>query len=166
MRRALLLIGHVVLVTPFLVLLFWAHYPLQVFLGIVVPPFITAASLMAIYVTLCVAAIVSQAVFDATTEYGELGRALQLHPRKFARRIALPVAANRAGRVMLIVAIATIQMTMFSSLIGVDDLFRAAQRVNSEISRPILVFTAMASLYLLVCTPLYFLVQRVKPLER
>lgn len=164
-RQTLIAGSHVILVTPFLVLLFWAHYPLQVMLGVVIPPFTTAAALLALYVTLCVAAIVARSLVDVIAEFGEMGRALQLHPRIFARRVAFPLAAQRAMKTMFIVAIASIQMTMFSSLIGVEDLFRAAQRVNANVSRPIEVFTAMAVLYLVVCTPLYFLVQRTRRVE-
>ena len=47
-----------------------------------------------------------------------------------------------------------LHMTLFASLISVDELFRAAQRINAQIYKPVEIYSAVGLFFLLVSLPL------------
>jgi ABC-type amino acid transport system permease subunit len=55
-----------------------------------------------------------------------------------------------------------LQATIFASLISVGEIFRVAQRINSEVYRPVEIYTALALFFLAVCLPLHGLAQYLK----
>jgi ABC-type amino acid transport system permease subunit len=58
---------------------------------------------------------------------------------------------------LLAVQVAMLQMTLFASLISVEELFRVAQRINSTIHKPIEIYTALAMFFIIICVPAYIL---------
>jgi ABC-type amino acid transport system permease subunit len=48
-------------------------------------------------------------------------------------------------------------MTLFASLISVQELFRVAQQINSQIYKPIEIYTALAVFFIAICLPLNLL---------
>ena len=66
---------------PVIVILFWAHYPLQVLLKVVINPFVTAVWVLALVNTLAVADIVRAAVSQFPQQYITAARVCGLSPR-------------------------------------------------------------------------------------
>jgi len=149
-------------VVPLLALLFWFHYPLQALLGIVVPPFITSVGLLSCYIVFSVADILGKELAFNKAQLGDTARVLGIPLAIFLREVVLRASLERSLPRLLTLAIASIHLTMFASLIGVEELFRASLHVNASILKPVQVFTLMAAIYALLCLPLYLLSRRVQ----
>jgi polar amino acid transport system permease protein len=140
---------------PILVFLFWLHYPLQSLLGIVVKPFFTAAAALAIVNTLLVADLIRGVLNDFPMQYVMAAQVCGLSTRQTALTIQLPIVFRQVLPSLLLIQVTMLQATLFASLISVDEVFRVAQRINSEIYRPVEIYTALAVLFLAVCLPLH-----------
>lgn len=156
-ERSMALKGGAVFVSvvPFLATLFWLHYPLQVLLGVVWPPYFTAAALLAVFVSLSVGDVVADEMHRVRARLLESALVLGLPATAFMKRVAFPASLQASVPRLLTVGIASIHMTMFASLIGVEELFRVSQRINAHVLRPVEVFTVMALVYAGLCLPLY-----------
>jgi polar amino acid transport system permease protein len=140
---------------PFLVMLYWAHYPLQVLLGVVIVPFVTAAALLSLINTVLVAEIWRAALNDFPREYVVAARVSGLTQLEAIRFIQFPILLKATLPMLLATQVAMLQLTLFASLISVEELFRVAQRINSEIQQPILIYTALAAFFLVLTLPIY-----------
>jgi len=140
---------------PVLVFLFWLHYPLQTLLGIIVPPFTTATAALAILNSLLVADMIRAVLRDFPQQYLQAARVCGLTSRQTFLRIQLPIVLRQVIPGILLVQVSMLHASMFASLISVDEIFRVAQRINSEVYRPVQIYTALALMYLVVCLPLH-----------
>ena len=142
---------------PFLVLLYWAHFPLQTLLNIVVNPFITAATILSIINTVFVAEIWRSALNDFRREYVLAAMTCGMTFGELVRHIQIPLVFRQALPMLVAVQVAMLQMTLFASLISVEELFRVAQRINSSIHKPVEIYSALAIFFLVICIPPYYL---------
>ena len=142
---------------PFLVLLYWAHYPLQMFFGIVIDPFITASVLLSLINTVIVAGVWRSALDDFRREYSLAAKVCGMSSVEILRFIKIPFVFRQALPMLLAVQVAMLQMTLFASLISVEELFRVAQRINATIHKPIEIYTALAIFFIIICVPAYML---------
>jgi len=149
-------------VVPLLALLFWFHYPLQAILGVVIPPFATAAGLISLYIIFSVADILGRELAWNKGQLGDVAQVLGIPLSVFLRQVVLRASLERSLPRLLTLAIASIHLTMFASLIGVEELFRASQHLNASILRPVQIFSLMAAIYALLCLPLFVLSRRVQ----
>jgi polar amino acid transport system permease protein len=140
---------------PILVFLFWLHYPLQAMLRVVIPPFYTAAAALSIVNVLLVADLIRGVLNDFPTQYLMAARVCGLSHRQTVMHIQLPIIFRQTIPNLLFIQVGMLQATLFASLISVDEVFRIAQRINSEIYRPVEIYTALAMLFLIVCLPLH-----------
>lgn len=140
---------------PFLVMLYWAHYPLQVMLGIVIDPFITAASLLSVIDTVLIAEIWRGALNDFPREYVTAGRVSGMTRFEIIRFVQIPLLFRSVLPMLLATQVAMLQLTLFASLISVEELFRVAQRINATIQEPIEIYTALAAFFLVLTLPIY-----------
>ncbi len=140
---------------PVLVLLFWLHYPLQYQLGIVVDPFTTAVAALSLINVVLVADQVRGVLRDFPEQYVQAARVCGLTPRQTVVHIQLPIVSRQILPGLLSTQVNILQATLFASLISVDEIFRIAQRINSEIYRPVEIYSALALLFLAVCLPLH-----------
>lgn len=147
---------------PVLVFLFWMHYPAQSLLGLVVDPFYTAAATLAIVNTFMVSDLVRSALNDFPKHFVVVARGCGLTPRQTFLRIQLPIMLRQVLPSLLVIQVVMLQATLFASLISVDEIFRVAQRVNSQVYRPVEIYTALAVFYLLACAPLHALAAWLK----
>ena len=147
---------------PIIVFLFWLHYPLQYMLGVVIRPFYTAAVALCIVNTLLVADIVRGALLDFPAQYVMAARVCGLSSWNTVLRIQLPIIARQVLPGVLFLQVSMLQATIFASLISVEEVFRVAQRVNTEVYRPVEIYTALALFFLAVCLPLHGLAQFMK----
>ncbi len=143
--------------TPVLVLLFWLHYPLQALLGIVVMPFITAAFALSLINIVGVAQIIRDALEEFPEQYATAGRVCGLSEKTIFSKIALPIIFRQTVPQFLTLQVGMLQLTLFASLISVQEIFRVAQQINSLVYKPIEIYTALAVFFVAICLPLNLL---------
>ena len=139
---------------PVLVLLFWLHYPLQEILQINIDPFITAAAALSIINILAVSDIVRDALVEFPNEYIIAGQVCGLKKRQIYMQIQFPIILRKIIPSLLTTQVSMLQLTLFASLISVEEIFKVAQRINASIYRPIEIYSALALFFLLICLPL------------
>jgi polar amino acid transport system permease protein len=137
-----------------LVLLFWLHYPLQEILQININPFITAAAALSVINILAVSDIVRDALIEFPNEYIIAGQVCGLKKRQLYMQIQFPIILRKIIPSLLTTQVSMLQLTLFASLISVEEIFKVAQRINASIYRPIEIYSALALFFLLICLPL------------
>jgi polar amino acid transport system permease protein len=139
---------------PLLVLLFWLHYPLQAMLEVVVDPFATASFALGLTNVFVVADIVRVGLLDFPKQYVTAAVVTGLSPRDTLLHIKAPILLRQLLPILLTTQVTMLQATLFASLISVDELFRVAQRINSQIYKPVEIYTALGMFFLAVCLPM------------
>ena len=140
---------------PVLVFLFWMHYPLQSYLGVVIDPFFTAALTLSIVNVLLVSELIRGVMLDFPSEYIASARVCGLTTGQIVRAIQFPIMVRQVLPNLLVIQVTMLQSTLFASLISVDEVFRIAQRINSQIYKPVEIYTALAVLFLIICLPMH-----------
>jgi His/Glu/Gln/Arg/opine family amino acid ABC transporter permease subunit len=140
---------------PILVFLFWLHYPLQAILGVVINPFCTAVGALSIVNILLVADSIRGSLKDFPKQYIVAARVCGLSNRQTILKIQLPIIFRQVIPNLLFTQVTMLQATLFASLISVDEIFRIAQRINSEVYRPVEIYTALAVFFLIICLPMH-----------
>lgn len=138
---------------PLLVFLFWLHYPAQAMFNVVIDPFYTAAFTFSVVNIFAVADIVRVALTDFPQQYLTAARVTGLSRRQTVFRIQLPLILRSTLPALLLLQVSMLHVTLFASLISVEELFRAAQRINAQIYRPVEIYTALGVFFLAVCLP-------------
>jgi polar amino acid transport system permease protein len=149
-------------ITPLLAVLFWFHYPAQTLLGIVVNPFQTSVFVLTLFVIANATDILIVNMLDINQRYVDAIKVLGVSWKHYLRKALLPVTVYSAIPRLLNLAVMTVHATMFTSLIGVEELFRVIQRLNSQFLKPVELFSIMAIGYILICLPLYALAVYMK----
>jgi len=139
---------------PVLVFLFWLHYPLQALAGVVIEPFYTAALTLTIVNIFAVAGIVSHGIGELPAQYVETAVVCGLPRRRILWRIQFPLVLRYIVPPLLQTQVGMLHLTLFASLISVDEIFRMAQRVNAIVYKPVEVYSALGIFFLVVCLPL------------
>lgn len=139
---------------PVLVLLFWLHYPVQAMLDVVIDPFYTAAFALSLINIFAVSEIVRSALNNFPTQYNLAAKVCGLSQKETFQKIELPIIFRQIIPSLLSLQVAMLQLTLFASLISVEEIFRVAQRINSLIYKPIEIYTALAIFFLIICLPL------------
>jgi His/Glu/Gln/Arg/opine family amino acid ABC transporter permease subunit len=139
---------------PVMVYLLWCHYPLQTLLGISVRPFITAAAVFTFYNALTIGEIVRAAIGDLPIAFQLAARATGVPQYKYVRHIMIPLALRAALPSYLVSQVGVLHMTLFASLISVDELFRVTQRINALEYNAVGVFSLLAIFYFVLSFPL------------
>ena len=147
---------------PVIVLLFWAHFPLQVLLERVIDPFVTAASVLSLVNTFAVAQIVTSVLGEFPEQYVTAARVCGLDTRTTFLKIKLPIVFRLLLPPLLTAQVVILQGTLFASLISVEEVFRAAQRINATAYKPVEIYSALAILFLIICVPLNALAALMK----
>jgi polar amino acid transport system permease protein len=147
---------------PILVLLFWFHYPAQAALGITIDPFYTTVVLLGFLNTLAVFGILRGAIAGVPVELVEVANVCGVRRDRIFWRIKLPLAIRAALGALTSAQVNILQLSIFGSLISVEELFRASQRINAQIYRPVEVYTGLALFFLVVCLPLNLLARHLK----
>lgn len=140
--------------TPVLVLLFWFHFPAQELIGVVINPFWTTIVVLGAINTFVVSGIVRNAAHQIPREFLEAATVYGVSSRNVFFRIELPLILRASTSSLLVAQVAVLHMTLFASLISVDELFRAAQRINSIEYRPVEIYSIIAVFYLGISLPM------------
>jgi ABC-type amino acid transport system permease subunit len=147
---------------PTLVILFWLHYPAQAAFNVVIDPFYTAALTFSLVNIFGVGELVRQAVTDFPKQYIIAGKVSGLGPRDLVLRIQLPILFRQLLPPLMTQQVIMLHVTLFASLISVEEIFRVSQRINSTIYRPVEIYTALACFFLVVCLPINLLAAYLK----
>lgn len=139
---------------PILILLFWAHYPLQAILRVVINPFITASAVLASVNVIAVAEIVRVLLRDFPGQYETVAALCGLRKGMIFWRIKLPMLLRAALPALLIQEVSILHATLFAGLISVPELFRTAQRINASEYKPVEIYTLLALAVLALSLPL------------
>ncbi|MSU60527.1 MAG: ABC transporter permease subunit [Candidatus Staskawiczbacteria bacterium] len=139
---------------PVLVLLFWLHYPLQAMLEVNINPFYTVAFALSIVNIFAVSEIVGSALSNFPSQYNLAAKVCGLSQKETFLKIELPIIFRQIIPSLLSLQVTMLQLTIFASLISVEEVFRVAQRINSLIYKPIEIYTALAIFFLIICLPL------------
>lgn len=138
---------------PLLVFLFWLHYPVQAMFNVVIDPFYTAAFTLSVVNMFAVADIVRGALHDFPKQYLTAAKVTGLTRKQTIFKIQLPLILRETIPPLLLLQVAMLHTTLFSSLISVEEIFRVAQRINAQIYRPVEIYTALGFFFLAVCLP-------------
>lgn len=138
---------------PTLVFLFWLHYPAQAMFDVVIDPFYTATFTLAILNVFGVADLVRTALMDFPQQYVTAAKVTGLSAKQTVLNIQLPLIARQISPGLLLLQVSMLHMTLFASLISVEEIFRVAQRINAQIYRPVEIYTALGVFFLAVCVP-------------
>ena len=104
--------------------------------NVVIDPFYTVAFTLAIVNIFAVADIIRGALNDFPQQYLIAAKVTGLTCNKpFSKYNFLWFCAKSCRRFVLQVAM--LHITLFSSLISVEEIFRVAQRINAQIYRPL-----------------------------
>jgi His/Glu/Gln/Arg/opine family amino acid ABC transporter permease subunit len=139
---------------PLLVFLFWLHYPAQAMFDVVIDPFYAAAFTFTIVNLFGVADIVRGALADFPKQYLTAAKVTGLTREQTIFRIQLPLILRQIIPSLLILQVTMLHITLFSSLISVEEIFRIAQRINAQIYRPVEIYTALGVFFLAVSLPI------------
>jgi ABC-type amino acid transport system permease subunit len=139
---------------PVLVFLFWIHYPFQQLIGRNFDPFITTAFTISLINIFAVAEIVRNAVNDLPTQYLDAAKVCGISHKKRLFNIEFPIIFRYVLPSFLILQVNMLQLTLFGSLISVNEIFRVSQQINSQIYQPVEIYTALGIFFLIVCLPI------------
>ena len=139
---------------PILVFLYWLHYPAQTLLNIVVDPFYTASAMLTILNIFAVSDIVRGGIENLPNQYIEVAKICGLNNRKRLFKIELPLIFRHIFPPLLITQVNMLHMSLFASLISVEEIFRVTQRVISIEYKPVEIYTALGIFFLLISLPL------------
>jgi polar amino acid transport system permease protein len=139
---------------PILVFLVWTHFPLQVILGVVIDPFITACWVLSLVNIVAVAQILSSALCEFPTAYVTAAKVCGISRRQTFWNIKLPILLRQVLPGLVTAQVAILQATLFASLISVEELFRVCQRINATAYKPVEIYTALALFMLAICLPI------------
>jgi polar amino acid transport system permease protein len=144
---------------PVLVYLLWSYYPLQSLMGISVSPFLTAAFVLTLYNALTISELVRGGIADFPSAYRTVARLNGVPDSIFRRRILLPLVFRSLLPAYLASQVTALHLTLFASLISVDELFRVTQQINAIEYNAVAVFSLLAIFYFILSFPLLLLAQ-------
>jgi len=142
---------------PLIVLLFWLHYPLQYLLQVVIKPIYTSIAALSIIMTFMVADVVVEALHSFPLELIDAARVTGMSKKQMAWRIQWPIIFREIIPQLLFIMVVILQGTLFTSLISVEEIFRVAQQINSDIYQPVQIYTTLAIFFIVICSALNLL---------
>lgn len=142
---------------PVMVYLLWAYYPAQTLLGISVTPFATAAAVFLFYNALTIGEIVRTAVDSLPPSLYMVAQVTGVPDRAYTRYVLIPLSLRAALPGYLVSQVGVLHVTLFASLISVDELFRVAERINAIEYSSVTIFTVLALFYFVLSFPLLIL---------
>ena len=139
---------------PILVLLFWFYYPAQTLLNVNIPPFWVTVFVLSILDIFYVAELVRSALANFPNEYKLAAKVCGLSQKDTFQRIEFPIIFRQIIPGLLNIQVNILQLTIFASLISVEEVFKVAQEINSQIYEPVEIYSTLAVFFLIICLPL------------
>ncbi len=139
---------------PVLVFLYWLHYPFQSILDIQIDGFYTTILTLSILNIFLVAEQVRNSVKQFPRDYIASAEVCGYSSNEIVKKIQLPYIVRQTLPAIIFIQVVMMHSTLFGSLISVDELFRIASRVNSEIYKPVEVYSTLAIFFLILTLPI------------
>ncbi|MDR0231395.1 MAG: ABC transporter permease subunit [Dysgonamonadaceae bacterium] len=139
---------------PALVFLFWLHYPAQRIFNVVIDGFYSTVFALSVINTFLIADLVRNALSTFPEQYIVSAEVMGFSSREITWKIQIPLILRQIIPSVLITEIVMLHSTLFGSFIAVDEIFRIALRVNSEVYRPVEVFSILAIFFLIISLPI------------
>jgi len=139
---------------PVIVFLFWLHYPAQRLLGVVIDGFYSTVFALSVINTFLIADLVRNALSNFPEQYIVSAEVMGFSSREITWKIQIPLILRQIISSILLIQIVMLHSTLFGSFISVDEIFRIALRVNSEVYRPVEVFSLLAIFFLIISLPI------------
>jgi polar amino acid transport system permease protein len=95
-------------------------------------------------------------------EYIEVAVVCGVPTSRIYWQIKIPLAFRYALGPLTSSQVNVLHLSIFGSLISVDEIFRVSQRINSVAYKPVEVYTGLAVFFVIVCLPLNLLASRLR----
>jgi His/Glu/Gln/Arg/opine family amino acid ABC transporter permease subunit len=142
---------------PVMVYLLWFYYPFQTVLGIRLTPFITAACVFLFYNALVIGEIIRTAAEALPPSLNMAAQVTGVPAHAYRRHVLVPLTLRAALPGYLVSQVGVLHVTLFASLISVDELFRVTQRINAIEYSSVTVFSVLALFYFALSFPVLIL---------
>jgi len=142
---------------PILVLLYWFYYPVQQELETSISPFWISIIVLSLVNIVSTSFIMKGIINDLPTKYIESARQCGLSKNEIFFQISLPLIIRASIGPVLLIQISMLHNSIFASLINVKDILWQSKLINSEIHKPIEIFTILALFFLAFSIPLIVL---------
>lgn len=126
------------------------------------PPLVAASLAMMIYVSSYLAEIWRGSIQAVPCQQWEASQSLAITRLQQYRYIILPQTIRLSLPPTVGFAVQVVKNTSILSIIGIVELARAGQLVNSVTFQPFRIFVTVAFLYFLMCYPLSLLSRRLE----
>lgn len=161
LRRVLDLVSLLVSSVPVLVLLLWAHYPLQTLLGVVVSPLLTTIVVLCLVNAIGSWKLLESARERVPRELIEACRLCGMSRLTTLRYVTGPAALRLALGGLMMLQISILHMSIFGSVISVPETLRIVQQINALEYRPVALYTILALFFLVLSLPVFLVARRV-----
>ena len=139
---------------PSIVFLFWLHYPAQRIFEVVIDGYWSTIFALSVINTFLIADLVRNALSNFPEQYIVSAEVMGFSTREITWKIQIPLILRQIIPSVLLIQIVMLHSTLFGSFISVDEIFRIALRVNSEVYRPVEVFSLLAVFFLIISLPI------------
>ncbi|GHU78443.1 ectoine/hydroxyectoine ABC transporter permease subunit EhuD [Bacteroidia bacterium] len=139
---------------PALVFLYWLHYPAQQLFNVVIDGYYSTVFALSVINTFLIADLVRNSLSSFPEQYIVSAEVMGFSPQEITWKIQIPLILRQIIPSILLTEIVMLQSTLFGSFIAVDEIFRIALRVNSEVYRPVEVFSILAIFFLIISLPI------------
>lgn len=136
--------------TPLLVQAVWMHFAFPVLTGLQTTPFQSALLALVFNVSAYCSEIIRAGILGVPAGQFEAARALGLRPAPIWLKVILPQALRLIVPPLIGTVISIFKATAILSVLAINDLIRAAQRLSSYTIKPFEIYTTAALLALLV----------------
>jgi polar amino acid transport system permease protein len=141
---------------PILVILFWLHYPAQALAHVSIDPFITSMFLLSTINIISISLIVEHGLKQIPQEYIDIAPIYGLSRNTIIYKIFLPMVIKNIAPSLINLQMLILHMTIFSSFISYEELFRVSLQINSAVYMPIEVFSILALFFIIISLPFVF----------
>lgn len=138
---------------PILVLLYWFYYPFQGIFSVELSPFTIAAIVLSLVNIASTSYIIKQSIQELPEKYHTSALLCGLSSKEIFFKIKLPLIIRNTAGPILLIQLSMLHNSIFASLINVQDILWQTKLINSQVHRPIEVFTILALFFLVISIP-------------
>ena len=110
--------------------------------------------MLSIINVIAVAEIVRNGILNVPKQYLEIAKLCGINKRKRILKIELPLIFRHILPPTLMAQVNILHMSLFASLISVNELFRVSQRVIALEYKPVEIYTALGVFFLIISLPI------------
>jgi polar amino acid transport system permease protein len=154
-NRFLLAILTISFSCPILVLMHWAYFPLQTDWSVKLNPFWTGVLVLSLLNAAMMADVFYRDGKILKSDFENQRQIFNISYYVYLKKIFLPSLFVKSLPSLLLIQLSMLHATLFAGLIGAEELFRTALRINSVEINGTLIFTVMALLFIVLSVPFH-----------